>query len=86
MRQLSYSYFQISVKSDFKEKEKQLWMNFIPMTLFFGIWGIIVRFSSFTDILKTQHGQLIFVVSLVTVVVIQYLLMFLMRKKNKVKV
>lgn len=68
-----------------KEEDKQPWMNFIPMTLFFGIWGIIVRLPSFTDILKTQNGQLIFAVSLVTVVVIQYLLMFLMRKKNKVK-
>lgn len=85
MRQLSYSYFQISVKSDFKEKEKQLWMNLIPMTLFFGIWEIIVRLPPFTDILKTQNGQLIFVVSLVIVIVIQYLLIFLMRKKNKVK-
>ncbi|MHC5227985.1 DUF1129 domain-containing protein [Enterococcus sp. LJL99] len=66
----------------FKEKDKQPWMNFIPMTLFFGIWGIIVRLPSFTDILKTQNGQLIFAVSLVTVVVIQYLLMFLMRKKK----
>lgn len=69
-----------------KEKDKQPWVNFIPMTLFFGIWGIIVRLPSFTAILKTQNGQLIFVVNLVIVVTIQYFLMFLMRKKNKVKV
>lgn len=67
----------------YKEKDKDLWLPFIPPLTCNAIGGIIFRLDAFSDILRSERGAMIIAGCLMAAMVAQYVIMFVVYRRQR---
>ncbi|MGM0215974.1 hypothetical protein [Enterococcus sp. AZ109] len=67
----------------YKEKDKDLWLPFIPPLTCNAIGGIIFRLDAFSGLLNSKRGALIIAGCLIAAMIAQYVIIFVVYRRQK---
>lgn len=67
----------------YQEKDKKIWLPFIPILSCMAVGGILLRIEYFSKIINTDAGKITLAVVLIIATILQYLILFLSFKRKK---